>query len=98
MKLVLLAVAALFVQLVNERVGEAYKLEPISRVFAPAGSGATQSFQLTNSSAERVAVTISFTTLELDSDHCYRARLLMGSACFRSRLVDGIDRGSHRPR
>ena len=69
MKHAFLVVAAMFVQLAAERVGEAYTLEPISRVFAPAGSGSTQSFQLTNNSAERVAVTVSFATLDLDVDH-----------------------------
>jgi fimbrial chaperone protein len=69
MKVAFLMVAALFVHLAGERVGDAYNLEPISRVFAPAGSGSTQSFQLTNSGTERVALTVSFTTLELDADH-----------------------------
>lgn len=69
MKLVVLMMTALFALLVEENDSEAYKLEPISRVFAPAGSGATQTYQLVNSSAERVAVTISFATLELDADH-----------------------------
>ncbi len=69
MKHAFLVVAAIFVHLAAERVGAAYTLEPISRVFAPAGSGSTQSFQLTNNSAERVAVTVSFATLDLDVDH-----------------------------
>jgi fimbrial chaperone protein len=69
MKLALIIVAAVFVQLVDAGDADAYKLEPISRVFAPSGSNSSQSFELTNSSSERVAVMISFATLELDADH-----------------------------
>jgi len=62
-------VAALLVQLFGESQGLAYQFEPISRVFAPAGSEATQSFTLTNGSTERVALTISFQTLERDASY-----------------------------
>lgn len=37
----------------------AFKLEPISRVFEPAGAGATQSYQVINDSAEQIAVELS---------------------------------------
>lgn len=69
MKLALIVVAAVFVQFVNAGAADAYKLDPISRVFAPSGSSSSQTFELTNPSSERVAVLISFTTLQLDADH-----------------------------
>lgn len=62
----ILLVTALCVQLLAEPTSQAYQLEPISRVFSPAGSASTQTFTLTNDSAERVALTISFQTLERD--------------------------------
>ncbi|MCB8750779.1 fimbrial biogenesis chaperone [Planktothrix agardhii] len=37
----------------------AFKLEPISRVFEPAGAGATQSYEVINDSAEQIAVELS---------------------------------------
>ena len=37
----------------------AFKLEPISRVFEPAGTGATQSYQVINDTSEQIAVEIS---------------------------------------
>lgn len=37
----------------------AFKLDPISRVFEPAGAGATQSYQVINDSAEQIAVELS---------------------------------------
>lgn len=37
----------------------AFKLEPISRVFEPAGAGATQSYQIINDTSEQIAVEIS---------------------------------------
>ena len=37
----------------------AFKLEPISRVFEPAGAGATQSYQVINDSEEQIAVELS---------------------------------------
>jgi fimbrial chaperone protein len=36
-----------------------FKLNPISRVFEPAGAGATQSYQIINDSAEQIAVELS---------------------------------------
>lgn len=62
----LLLVAGLLVQLVGERSSAAYKFEPISRVFAPTGSNATQSFEIINSGADRIALTVSMLTLERD--------------------------------
>lgn len=62
-------VAVLLVQLFGEAQGLAYQFEPISRVFAPAGSEATQSFTLTNGGTEPVALTISFQTLERDESY-----------------------------
>jgi len=64
--IVLVIVTAFAIQLVNEPTSGAYQLEPISRVFSPSGSKATQSFELVNTGADRVAVTISFATLERD--------------------------------
>lgn len=37
----------------------AFRLEPISRVFEPAGAGATQSYEVINDSAEQIAVELS---------------------------------------
>lgn len=37
----------------------AFKLEPISRVFEPAGAGATQSYEVINDSEEQIAVELS---------------------------------------
>ncbi len=62
----LLLVVGLLVQLVGERSSAAYKFEPISRVFAPAGSNATQAFEIINDGTERIAVTVSMLTLERD--------------------------------
>lgn len=62
----LLVVAGLLVQFIGERSSAAYKLEPISRVFAPTGSNATQSFEIINDGSERVALTVSVLTLERD--------------------------------
>lgn len=68
MKAALLLIgAAVAVQLVHERTSAAYQLQPISQVFAPSGSQATQSFQVVNDGPERVAITISFSTLERDA-------------------------------
>ena len=69
MKLALIVMAAVFAQLATAGSASAYKLEPISRVFTPSGSSSSQTFELTNSGSERVAVMMSFTTLELDADH-----------------------------
>ncbi|WP_254174763.1 fimbrial biogenesis chaperone [Planktothrix pseudagardhii] len=37
----------------------AFRLEPISRVFEPAGAGATQSYEVINDTAEQIAVEVS---------------------------------------
>jgi fimbrial chaperone protein len=67
MKSFLLVIATIVtVQLVAERSSAAYQLLPISRVFAPSGSQATQSFELVNTGTERVALSISFASLERD--------------------------------
>lgn len=50
----------------GERASAAYRLDPISRVFTPTGSTATQSFEINNDGAERVALTVSVQTLERD--------------------------------
>jgi fimbrial chaperone protein len=63
---VLLVTAFVVVQLVGEPASAAYQLEPISRVFSPSGSKATQSFEVVNGGTERVALMISFATLERD--------------------------------
>lgn len=62
----LLVVAGLLVQFIGERSSAAYKLEPISRVFAPTGSSATQSFEILNDGSDRIALTVSVLTLERD--------------------------------
>jgi fimbrial chaperone protein len=61
--------AVLGVQLAGQSASWAYQLNPISRVFAPSGSKANQSFEITNDSAERVALTVSFATLERDESY-----------------------------
>ncbi len=65
---------AFLIQLLGETSSAAYQLEPISRVFAPAGSKATQSFEVVNDSAERIAVTVSFTTLSRDESYVETTR------------------------
>jgi fimbrial chaperone protein len=62
----LLLAVGLLLQLVAEPVSHAYKLEPISRVFSPSGSNATQSFEVINNVNERVALTVSIATLQRD--------------------------------
>jgi fimbrial chaperone protein len=47
----------------------AFKLEPISRVLAPSGAGASQSFELVNDGSERIAVEVSVWTLGRDEDY-----------------------------
>lgn len=47
----------------------AFRLEPISRVFDPTGSGATQSFIIHNTSSERIAIEVSISTLQRDDDY-----------------------------
>jgi fimbrial chaperone protein len=66
MKPTVLLLSVFVIQLVGGPASAAYQLEPISRVFSPSGAKATQSFELVNSGAERVALMISFATLERD--------------------------------
>jgi fimbrial chaperone protein len=61
-----IVVAALVVPLLARPARAAYQIEPISRVFAPSGARATQSFEVVNSGSDRIALTISFATLERD--------------------------------
>lgn len=69
MKSAAVVIAAIAVQLAGQSVSWAYQMEPISRVFAPSGARATQSFEITNSGAERIALTVSFATLERDESY-----------------------------
>jgi len=64
MKLIVVAICVLIA-----RVSAAYQLAPISQVFAPAGANATQSFELVNNGTTRVALKVSFTTLERNVDY-----------------------------
>jgi fimbrial chaperone protein len=59
-------VAVIAVQLAGPSASWAYQLQPISRVFAPVGSKATQSFEVTNDGAGRIALAVSFATLDRD--------------------------------
>jgi fimbrial chaperone protein len=48
----------------------AFELRPISRVFAPSGSQATQSFEVRNDgSRDRIAVEVSIWTMQRDDDY-----------------------------
>jgi fimbrial chaperone protein len=70
MRAALLTIAAVVaVQLVGQPASWAYQLQPISRVFAPSGSKATQAFEIVNDGAERIALTVSFATLERDESY-----------------------------
>jgi fimbrial chaperone protein len=66
---IILVCAIIAVQLAGQSAGWAYELKPISRVFAPSGSRATQAFEIANDGAERIALTISFSTLERDESY-----------------------------
>ncbi len=50
---------ALAISLSNLQPSHAFQLQPISRTYTPAGPGSTQSYQVINSSNERLAITIS---------------------------------------
>jgi len=50
----------------GERSSAAYQLVPISRVFTPTGSAATQSFEINNDGPDPIALTVSISTLERD--------------------------------
>lgn len=59
-------VVSVIALLAGERTGHAYRMTPISRVFAPAGSNATQTFELDNNETDRIALTVSVQTLARD--------------------------------
>lgn len=59
---------SLFILLSSISPTLAFQLLPISRVFEPAGSGATQSYQVVNDGKEPVAVEISLTDRKVDLD------------------------------
>lgn len=56
----------LFLVLLGVQPALAFKLLPISRTFAPAGAGATQSYQVVNDTSERLAVTVSVVERQMD--------------------------------
>ena len=58
----------LFVILSGISPALAFKLDPISRVFEPAGAGATQSYQVINDSAEQIAVELSMVERKISLD------------------------------
>ncbi|KOR33641.1 pilus assembly protein PapD, partial [Planktothricoides sp. SR001] len=51
--------AAIFLLISTISPALAFKLDPISRVFEPAGAGATQSYQIINDTSEQIAVELS---------------------------------------
>ena len=55
-----------FLVLLGVQPAFAFKLLPISRTFTPAGSGATQSYQVVNDSDERLAVQVSIVQRQMD--------------------------------
>lgn len=55
-----------FLVLLGVQPAFAFKLLPISRTFTPAGSGATQSYQVVNDSNERLAVQVSIVQRQMD--------------------------------
>jgi len=55
-----------FLILLGVQPAFAFKLLPISRTFTPAGSGATQSYQVVNDSNERLAVQVSIVQRQMD--------------------------------
>ena len=57
---------ALAVTLLDAAPAAAYRLEPISRVFAPSGSKSMQTFELVNDGSAKIALSISFETLARD--------------------------------
>lgn len=64
-RLVSIALAALVVLAAAEAL--AFELLPISREFTPAGSGATQSYEVINTGKEPVAINVTVVTRVLDS-------------------------------
>ena len=64
-----LLVLAALVLLAWSPAAHAFRFEPISRVFEPSGSRATQSFIIHNTSSERIAVEVSIGTLERNVDY-----------------------------
>jgi fimbrial chaperone protein len=63
------AVAALAVQMLAASPASAYQLNPMSQVFSPSGSGATQSFEIVNDGKGRIAIEVSMTSLERDESY-----------------------------
>jgi fimbrial chaperone protein len=64
-----LCILPLFAALVlAPAAGLAFELNPISREFAPAGSGATQTYEVVNSDKEPVAINVTVVTRALDSE------------------------------
>ena len=59
---------ALFLLISTISPALAFKLDPISRVFEPAGAGATQSYQVVNDTSEQIAVEISMVERKISLD------------------------------
>lgn len=60
--------AAIFLLISTISPALAFKLDPISRVFAPAGTGATQSYQIINDTSEQIAVELSMVKRTISID------------------------------
>jgi len=60
--------AAIFLLISTISPALAFKLDPISRVFEPAGAGATQSYQIINDSSEQIAVELSMVERKMSID------------------------------
>lgn len=60
------ALLPLFLIVLGVQPAWAFKLLPISRTFAPSGSGATQSYEVVNDSNEKLAVTVSIVQRNVD--------------------------------
>src|SRR5687768_8848381 len=65
----LLPIAAALAALIGSPPAFAMQLQPLSRVFVPSGSGATQSFEIINDGSERIAVEVSIASLSRDEDY-----------------------------
>ena len=66
---ILSAVLALAIQAVAATPSFAYQLNPMSRVFSPSGSEATQSFEIVNEGKERIALEVSMASVERDESY-----------------------------
>ncbi len=69
MKPSILTVFSLALVVLGASPAAAFQLEPMSRVFAPTGSSATQSFEISNTTGAPVAVLMSVVTLTRDDDY-----------------------------